>query len=121
MVKVIVLLARRVDLSREEFRRYLDEEHLPLVKRLPGLERLVINYVLPGLDGAAPAYDAVAEDWFESPEAVQAALASPEGQAVNADVPNFADVGRLAVLVAEECVVVPAGCQNSVCPCDLGR
>ena len=77
MVKVVVLLARRVDRSQEEFRLYLQEEkHLPLVKRLPGLQRLVVNYVLPTPDGTAPAYDAVAEDWFERPEAMQAAFAS---------------------------------------------
>jgi uncharacterized protein (TIGR02118 family) len=79
MTKVIVLLPRRADLSREEFRRHLEEEHLPLVQRLPGLRRLAVNEVMPGPDGAQPAYDAVAEDWFDSPEAVQAALASPAG------------------------------------------
>jgi len=107
MTKVIVLLSRRADLSREEFRRHLEEEHLPLVQRLPGLRRLAVNYVMPGPDGAQPAYDAVGEDWFDSPEAVQAGLASPEGRAVNADVPNFLDAGRLVFLVAEESVVVP--------------
>lgn len=40
----------------------------------------MVNYVLPVPDGTAPAYDAVAEDWFDSPEAMQAAFASPEGQ-----------------------------------------
>ena len=107
MVKVIVLLPRRVDRGQEEFRRYLDGKHLPLVRRLPGLQRLVINYVMPAPDGTAPAYDAVAEDWFDSPEAMQAALASPEGQAVYADTPNFADVGRLALLVVQESTIVP--------------
>ena len=68
----------------------------PAGHRNPGLQRLVISYVMPGPDGTASAYDAVAEDWFESPEAMQAALASPEGQAVYADTPNFADVDRLA-------------------------
>ena len=107
MVKVIVLLRRRMDRSQEEFRRYLDEKHLPLVKSLPGLRRLVINYVMPTPDGTAPAYDAVAEDWFDSPEAMQAALASPEGQAVYADTPNFADVDRLALLIVQESTIVP--------------
>jgi uncharacterized protein (TIGR02118 family) len=67
MVKVIVLLPGRADRGQEEFRRYLDEKHLPLVKRLPGLQRLVVDYAMPTSDGTASAYDAVAEDWFESP------------------------------------------------------
>ena len=107
MVKLIVLIPRRVDRSQEEFRRYLDEKHLPLVKRLPGLQRLVINYPMPAPDGTAPAYDAVAEDWFESPEAMQSAFASPEGQAVYADTPNYADVDRLALLAVHESTIVP--------------
>jgi uncharacterized protein (TIGR02118 family) len=107
MVKVIILLPRRADRGREEFRGYLDEKHLPLVRRLPGLQRLVVNYVVPGPDGAAPSYDAVAEDWFESAEAMQAALASPEGQAVYADAQNFTDMDRLAMLVVRESTIVP--------------
>jgi uncharacterized protein (TIGR02118 family) len=99
------LLPRHPDLGQEEFRRYLDEKHLPLLKRLPGLERLVLNYVLPAPDGTAPAYDAVAENWFDSPEAMQAGFASPEGQAVYADTPNFTDVDRLALLVVQESTI----------------
>ena len=79
MVKVIVLLPGRVDRGQEEFRRYLGEKHLPLVRRLPGLQRLVVSYAMPAPGGSAPAYDAVAGDWSESPQAMQAALALPQG------------------------------------------
>ena len=101
-MKIMVFLARRADLSREEFERHLRETHLPLVARLPGLRRLVLNRVLPDPGGAEPAWDAVAEDWFDDPAALQAALASPEGQAVNADTPNFLDLGKLQFLVVQE-------------------
>jgi len=47
MVTVIVLLPGRADRGQEEFRRYLDEKHLPLVKRLPGLQRLVVDHAMP--------------------------------------------------------------------------
>ena len=102
MVKVMVFLARRADLTREEFERHLLEAHLPLVARLPGLRRTVLNRALPDPGGAAPAWDAIAEDWFDDPAALQAALASPEGQAVNADVPNFLDLGKLQFLTVQE-------------------
>jgi uncharacterized protein (TIGR02118 family) len=72
MVRVIVLLPGRADRGQEEFRRYLDEKHLPLVKRLPGLQRLVVDYAMPASSGTASASDAVAGDWFESPQAMQA-------------------------------------------------
>lgn len=78
----------------EEFGRYLRERHLPLVTVLPGLRRLVVNRVLHDVDGPPPACDAVAEDWFDDPQAMGAALASPAGQAVIADAPSFLDVTR---------------------------
>ena len=109
MVKVIVLMPRRGDMSREDFQQYLRETHLPLVTRLPGLRRLVVNWVRPDPNEPPPAY-AVAEDWFDDPAAMGAALASPEGQAVAADTPNFLDPSRLAFLVVEEeDVALPTG------------
>jgi hypothetical protein len=36
-------------------------------------------------------------------------LASPEGQAVAADVPNYLDLSRFALLVVEEDVPLPRG------------
>jgi uncharacterized protein (TIGR02118 family) len=102
MVKVIVLLPRRADLSPEAFQQHLRETHLPLVTKLPGLRRLVMNWVLPDPNQPPPAYDAVSEDWFEDAAAMGAALASPEAQAVTADMPNFLDPSRSALLVVEE-------------------
>ena len=102
MVKVVVLLPRREGMSREEFDRYAQERHLPLVAKLPGLRRLVLNRVLPDPNGPPPAYDAVAEDWFDDLQAMSAAFESPEGQAVVADASNFLDMARFQLLVVEE-------------------
>ena len=57
--------------------------------QLPGLRRLVVNRTQPDPSGALAAWDAIAEDWFDSHEAMQAALASPQGQSVNADAATF--------------------------------
>jgi uncharacterized protein (TIGR02118 family) len=116
MTKAIILMRRRSDLSGEDFRRYAEETHLPLVGRLPGLQRLVVNYVLMEAQGGDPGYDAVAEDWFESPEAMQAAFASPEGQAVVGDVPNFLDPAQMRVLVVEEAEVATPTSSEGVSP-----
>ncbi len=64
-MKVIALLPRPANLSREEFERYAREAHTPRVTRFPELRRLVCNFVLPGQHGPAPAYDAVFEVWFD--------------------------------------------------------
>ncbi len=102
MVKVIVLLARRDGMSQEEFARYARDQHFPVVTKLPGLRRLVFNHVLPDPNSPPPAYDAVAEDWFDDLAAMGAAFASAEGQAVIADAANFLDMTRLQLLVVEE-------------------
>jgi uncharacterized protein (TIGR02118 family) len=73
-----------------------------LLQRLPGLRRLVLNDVLPGPEGAEPTCDGIAEDWFDSLEAMQAAFASPEAQAVTADVVNFLDLSRFQMLMVAE-------------------
>lgn len=109
MLKVLVCLPRRPGLSRDAFDRHLRDTHLALVAELPGLRRLVFNRVQSDPDGPPPEFDAVAEDWFDSPEALQAALASPAGQAVNADAATFVDLSRLRFLVVhEETVALPA-------------
>ena len=102
MVKLMVFIRKRDDLSEEAFERHLRDTHTPLVARLPGLRRLVLNRVLPDPTSTPPAWDLVAEDWFDGPEAMQAALASPEGQAVQADAPNFLDMSKLQILVVQE-------------------
>ena len=102
MVKLMVVLHRRDGLSPDEFRHYWREHHAPLLRQLPGLTRLVFNYAQPDAAGAPPACDGISEDWFESVEALGAAFASPAGQAVAADAPNFLDLGRVQMLVVEE-------------------
>src|ERR1051326_2385896 len=101
MIKIVLLLHRRPDLGVGDFRRYWHETHRPLLERLPGLRRLVLNDVLPGPDGDA-ACDGISEDWFDSVEAMQAAFASPEAQAVTADVGNFLDLSRFQMLMVAE-------------------
>lgn len=62
----------------------------------------MINRVQPDPQGAAPAWDASAEDWFDSVEDMQAALGSPQGQAVNADAATVLDLSKLQFLVMQE-------------------
>jgi uncharacterized protein (TIGR02118 family) len=114
VVKIMLLLHRRSDLSVEQFRQYWHQEHRSLLERLPGLQRLILNDVLPGVEGAPPACDGIAEDWFESPEAMQAAFASAEGQAVAAHAAEFLDLNRMQLLVVVESEVpLPASADGS--------
>ena len=57
-------------------------------------------------DGRAPAYDGFAEVWFDSMEAFEQALSSPEGQAALADTEKFIDVKRMQTLSVDEVTIV---------------
>ncbi len=102
MIKVMIFMSRQSDLSAEAFGEHLRATHAPLVAQLPDLRRLVINWVQPDPSGAPTGWDAIAEDWFDSVEALQTALASAQGQAVNADAATFLDLSRLQFLVMQE-------------------
>jgi uncharacterized protein (TIGR02118 family) len=101
MIKLMIFLSKQPQLSSEAFDQHL-REHTPLVAHLPGLRRLVINRVQPDPSGAPPTWEAIAEDWFDSMEALQAALGSPQGQAVNADAATFVDLSKLQLLLVHE-------------------
>lgn len=73
----------------EAFVRYYEETHLELVRKIPGLESFSYGVNLASPAGSSPFFCVFQAD-FASAEAMGAALASPEGQATAADVPNFA-------------------------------
>jgi uncharacterized protein (TIGR02118 family) len=100
MIKAVFLVYRRPDLSPEEFRRYWVDVHGPLAASIPGLRKYVINFPLPGA-WTAP-YDGISELWFDSAEAYEAGLASPEGRASDADGVNFQDAAREELVLVEE-------------------
>jgi len=102
MIKLVILLARQAGLSEDAFHTRLADVHMPLVRRLPGLKRTALHRVLPGTNGQASDWDHIAEDWFESPKALEAALASPEGQALNADAASFLDLSKLQFVILEQ-------------------
>jgi uncharacterized protein (TIGR02118 family) len=67
---------------------------------MPNVTRFEATRVLGTPDGSDPPYYRVAELWFETQEALQATMSSPEGQATVADIPTFA-TGGATVLVGE--------------------
>jgi uncharacterized protein (TIGR02118 family) len=80
----------------EAFRRYYEESHIPIARRMNGLT----GWNLSWLDGEGP-YLLVAELYAESKDALDAILTSPEGVAANADLKNFV-TGTVAFLTGPE-------------------
>jgi uncharacterized protein (TIGR02118 family) len=106
MLKFMVVLYRRTELSHAEFRRHLEQVHAPLVKTLPGLRRYTQNYFRPDPKRKAPGWDAIVEVYFDSWDAMEAAWATPQGAASDADLPAFADLSRTTWSVVEEVILL---------------
>lgn len=95
MAQILVLYNAPADPAA--FDRYYRETHIPLARKIPGLRSYVIsNGPVQASAGSAPYLVAILS--FDSISAVQAALASPEGQAAAADLPNFASGGATLLL-----------------------
>jgi len=98
MVKLVVCYGAPEDPA--DFDRHYIETHVPLVHKIPNLQRFEHGKVLGSPDGATPPYYYLAELWFDSPEDLQAGMASSEGQAAGADVATFAS-GGATLMIAE--------------------
>jgi len=97
-VKVTALYGHPTD--PDAFERYYAQTHMPLVLKMPGLGRYEKSKVVGTPDGSPPAFYRIFEFWFDNPEHMQRVLGSPEGQAVVADVPNFA-TGGITLLISQ--------------------
>ncbi len=107
MLKFMVVLYRRPDITTAQFRKYLQEIHAPLAKNLPGLKHYKQNHVLPDPQRPHPGWDAIIELYFETRETMEAAWASPQGAASDADLPLFADLTRTTWSVVQEVTLLP--------------
>lgn len=105
MSKVIFVIHRRPDLSREECLAQWDgQRHVSVVRRLPGLRKWRQNHVTsaPG----EPVCDGIGELWFDDDQAMTAALNSPEMGTAVEDAKNFLDMERTSMIVVEEKTIV---------------
>lgn len=87
MIKLIALFTQPPDTG--EFDRHFFDIHLPLVRKIPGLENIEVTTVT-GVPPGGTRYHLVAEMTFASLDAMNAAHASPEGKAVARDLMSFA-------------------------------
>jgi uncharacterized protein (TIGR02118 family) len=104
MLKFMVVICKRADMSTEEFEKYLRDVHGPLAKKLPGLCRYVQNFAREDQKRERPAWDAIVELYFDDLASMEAAWASPQGAASDADLPAFLDPSRTTWSIVEEVV-----------------
>jgi len=121
MLKLVFPIRRLPTLSRAEFQKYWFENHGPLVRRhagVLGIRRYVqlhtldepLNAVLRESRGTQEAYDGVAELWWDSREAMEQALASPDAQQAARelleDERRFIDLPRSALWLGTEQTII---------------
>jgi uncharacterized protein (TIGR02118 family) len=103
MLKFVVVLYRRPDLSPARFHEILRDEHGPMAEQLPRLRKYVQNHVLPDPNRPHPGWDAVVELFWDDRAAMEAAWQTPEGRRATEHLSEFADLSRSRwSVVAEE-------------------
>lgn len=86
MYRVTILYGMPTD--PEAFRLYYYDTHIPLAQKMKGLTGWNLSWIDPSPDGVSR-YLLIAELYAPDRDALEAILASPEGQAANADLANF--------------------------------
>ncbi len=95
MAQLLVLYNTPADPAA--FDRYYHQVHIPLAQKIPGLRSSSISSgPVQALAGNAPHLVAILD--FDSMADINAALASPEGQAAAADLANFASAGATMLI-----------------------
>ncbi|GAB3691154.1 EthD family reductase [Corynebacterium nasicanis] len=77
MIKIVAVISKKPELSREEFLRHWNDDHPAYVRRLPGIRRYRQN---PAIDHPKSwPFDGMAELWFDSVQDVKQAYAGAAG------------------------------------------
>jgi uncharacterized protein (TIGR02118 family) len=107
MIKLVYCISKKPGLTDEEFFQYREKVHGPIGVRIPRLRRLVQSHRMNVAgDNVQPAYDGMAELWFDDADALLAARQSREWKASSEDEANFIDHTNVASFVSEEHVIL---------------
>jgi len=89
VVKIIALIKRKPEMSRDEFLRHWQVTHAPYIRALPGVRRYRQNHALE--HRLEWSWDGAAEVWFDSVADVARAFVGPAADAMRQDENNFID------------------------------
>lgn len=104
MVCLTVLYGQPTDPAA--FDRYYREVHTPTALKIKAIKGYTVDRPQALNPGEKSPYHLIACLYFDSMEALQAGLQSPEGQAAAGDLKNFA-TGGATFLADEQEIVVP--------------
>jgi uncharacterized protein (TIGR02118 family) len=107
MIKAITYLKRRPGMPVEEFQTYWRTRHPEVVKKLPGLRRYVQSHARRGIyEKRQPAYDGIAEVWFDDTNALRALRETRELATVQADEVKFIDRITMGLIISDDHVIL---------------
>lgn len=96
MIKLTVLYGTPADVAA--FDAHYLGTHVPLARKVPGIQRVEVTRFNPGPDGSPPRYHLLAELYFADAAALQAGLGSDEGKALGADVANLGGTKAISLI-----------------------
>lgn len=117
MIKFVMCLCRKSDMTREQFQDYWLNKHGPFFMRNAGKMRAKkyvqsltldtpLNEGMRESRGMRAEFDGVAEVWFESEQDLMEAMSSPTGQELSAalleDECNFVDHSKSSAFIVRE-------------------
>jgi uncharacterized protein (TIGR02118 family) len=118
MLKIVICMKRKPEMTRESFHEYWKGTHSKVVKEVAGplgMRRNVHNRTLStalddgirrGRGASSDDYDGVAESWFDSLDALVAATSTADGRLaakrLAEDEERFIDFSRSRIFFVEE-------------------
>ena len=106
MVKAVAFFKRRTGMAVEAFQDYWLSRHPQVIRKLGGVQRYVQSHTrLAAYQKGEPAYDGVAEVWFENIAAMHALRDTSEMSAVRADEARFIDRSTMGLIITDDCVI----------------
>jgi uncharacterized protein (TIGR02118 family) len=112
MIKLIVAIRKRPDMSAGDFQEHLRTRHAELVRNSPATARCIRKYVqchtmIDQYKQGEVAFDGTAELWFESVADKDAFYSDPDYlRDVQPDEARFADMSKTVFFVTEEELVL---------------
>ena len=91
MARLVALYKKPADAAA--FDNHYFGTHVPIAKAVPGLRNYEVSDGPVGTPAGESPYHLVALLTFDSPQAIQQAIGSPQGQAAVGDLANFAQAG----------------------------
>ena len=98
MIKIVAVIRKKPELTREQFLEHWNVEHPEFVRKLPGIRRYRQN---PAIEHSKEwPFDGMAELWFDSVKDVAVAYAGAEAEALFEHETSFLD--DMQWFIAEE-------------------